>query len=203
MSNTDEVYDLFKEILNDAKVKHEISGLEQSSFSCDFPQDGLARISGYLHASKRFLITENTVRAWILDDRISGEIEWTPVMPGRNESWKQHPLIQSILAACENGTRRLEDWIGNSSDTINMGGRPWPKPPSGDTLLEGGGANLPEGGGAPRARGRPSRPPPVDGEPTLKAEVRSRLHSMNAKTLFEICSIISPNEREKSRTAKA
>ena len=43
---------------------------------------------------------ESAVRTWILDsdDRFSGEIEWTPVLPG---DWKQHQLIKSIFAACE------------------------------------------------------------------------------------------------------
>ena len=51
MSNQDEVCDLFKDILNDAKARVGLnfSGLEQSSFSFDLPEDGLARISGYLH----------------------------------------------------------------------------------------------------------------------------------------------------------
>ena len=36
----EDVCDLFKVILNDAKEIHEISGLEQCSFSFDLPADG-------------------------------------------------------------------------------------------------------------------------------------------------------------------
>ena len=48
--------------------------------------------------------------------------EWG--LPGKNGEWKQHSLINSILAACDGGTRRLEDWVGNSSDKIDRGRRP-------------------------------------------------------------------------------
>ena len=51
MSTQDDVCDLLKENLNDAKARYEFSGLEQSSFSYDLPEDGLARISGYLHTN--------------------------------------------------------------------------------------------------------------------------------------------------------
>jgi hypothetical protein len=59
-----------KEILNDAKARNEIRGLEQSSFSYDLPEDGLARISGNLHTNNRFLLTESAVKPWISDDQI-------------------------------------------------------------------------------------------------------------------------------------
>ena len=38
---------------------------------------------------------------------------------------QQHSHINSILAACDGGTRCLEDWVGNSSesDKIDRGGR--------------------------------------------------------------------------------
>ena len=72
MSNQDDVCDLFKEILNDAKARLELSGLEQSSFSYDLPENGLAKISGYLHTNHRFLLTDAAVRGWIFDGRIIG-----------------------------------------------------------------------------------------------------------------------------------
>ena len=131
LSTQEETCDSFKEILNAANETRPISGLEQSSFSCDVPDNCLANFSGYLHVDKGCTLYESTVQAWIVDDRIRGEIEWTPILPGKNKSWKQHPLIQSILAACHGGSResrRLEDWVGNSMDTIDRGGRPWPKP---------------------------------------------------------------------------
>ena len=70
MSTQGDVCDLFKEILNDAKARNEIRGLEQSSFSYDLPEDGLARISGNLHTNNRFLLTESAVKPWISDDQI-------------------------------------------------------------------------------------------------------------------------------------
>jgi hypothetical protein len=57
----------------------------------------------------------------------SGEIVWTPILPGKNGDWKQHLLIRSIVAACEGCdgvTSRFEGWVGKSSDTINRGGHP-------------------------------------------------------------------------------
>ena len=70
------------------------------------------------------MLYEATVQTWIFDDRTSGEIEWTPVLPGKNRDCRQHPTIKSIFAACDGGTRRLEDWVGKSSGAVNKGGRP-------------------------------------------------------------------------------
>ena len=81
------------------------------------------KIPGYLHVDKASCLYETTVRTWILDERIIGEIEWTPVLPGKHGDWRQHPLIKCIFAACDSGTRRLEDWVGKSSGAVNRGGR--------------------------------------------------------------------------------
>ena len=43
-------------------------------------------------------------KTWIFDNRISGEMEWTPVLSGKNRDWRQYPLIKSIFAACDGGT---------------------------------------------------------------------------------------------------
>ena len=43
----------FKEILNAAHARLEMRGLELSLFSYDVPEDGLARISGYVHVKKK------------------------------------------------------------------------------------------------------------------------------------------------------
>ena len=74
---------------------------------------------------------EDAVRRWIINDRIMGDIEWTPIRPGNHGDWRQHSLVRSVLAAgdgCDGGTesgpRRLEDWVGKSSDKIDRGGRP-------------------------------------------------------------------------------
>ena len=98
---------LFKDILNAAAGRLEISGSEQSSFSYDVPQDGLGEISGYLHVNKTASFTEAAVRTWITDDRINGEDKWSPVLPGKNGNWKQHALINSIFADCNAGGTRL------------------------------------------------------------------------------------------------
>ena len=54
---------------------------------------------------------ESAVRTFILDDQISGEIEWTPVLS-----------VKCIFAACDGGTRRLLDLIDRSSGAVNKGG---------------------------------------------------------------------------------
>ena len=86
MSTQDDVCELFKEILNNAEARNKsnFTGLEQSAFSYDLSEDGLARISGYLHTKPQFVLTDSAVRNWIFDERIKGEVEWTPVFPGQN-----------------------------------------------------------------------------------------------------------------------
>jgi hypothetical protein len=108
-------------------ARTEINGLKESSFSHDLPEDGLARISGYLYTNKQILLADSAVQTWIFDDRIIGEIVWTPILPGKNGNWKQHLLIiRGIVAACDGGTAtgtsRLEEWVGKSSDKIDRGG---------------------------------------------------------------------------------
>ena len=95
---------LFKQILDAANDKFQIYGLEQSSFSYDLPDDGIAKISGYLHVNKTGKLAEAVVRTWISDDRIKGEVEWTPVF--RTFSWQKWglSLIRDILAACDGGS---------------------------------------------------------------------------------------------------
>ena len=67
-----------------------------------------------MHVDKASRLYKTTVLTWILDERIIGKIEWTPVLTGRHVNWRQQQLIKSIFAACEYGTRRLEDWVGKS-----------------------------------------------------------------------------------------
>ena len=45
LSTQEEVRELFKEILIAANERVQISGLEQSAFSYDLPDDGIAKIS--------------------------------------------------------------------------------------------------------------------------------------------------------------
>jgi hypothetical protein len=201
MSNQEDVCELFKEILNDAKARLELSGLEQSSFSYDLPEDGLAPISGYLHTNNRFLLTDAAVRGWIFDDRIIEEIVWTPIHPGKNGDWKQHSLIKSIFAACDGGTRRLEEWVGNSSHKIDRGGRPRTQPANrGQAGMDGSEAD--SGGGTLRPRGRLPRPPPVDTDTLVQAAVRSRLRSMSVAAVSEICTIVFPDQKSRRRQPK-
>ena len=86
-SSQDDVCESFKEILRAADARIKISGLENCSFSYDVPDvssdEGLVKISVYLHVDKASRLYETTVRTWILDERIIGEIEWTLVLPGR------------------------------------------------------------------------------------------------------------------------
>ena len=51
LSGHEDVRDLFKVILHDAKERLEISGLEPCSFSYDVLEDCLAKIFGYLHVN--------------------------------------------------------------------------------------------------------------------------------------------------------
>jgi hypothetical protein len=48
--------------LDAANDKFQIYGLEQSSFSYDLPEDGIAKISGYLHVNKTGKLAEAVVR---------------------------------------------------------------------------------------------------------------------------------------------
>ena len=48
-----EVCSTVKGILNAAHARLEMRGLELSLFSYDVPEDGLARISGYVHVKKK------------------------------------------------------------------------------------------------------------------------------------------------------
>ena len=104
LSSHEDVNESFKEILNAADARIKLNGLENCSFSYDVPDEGLAKISGYVHVNKASRLYGSAVRTWILDDRISGEIEWTPVLPGKmgtggnihpsRQHWRQHPLMQ-------------------------------------------------------------------------------------------------------------
>ena len=82
------------------------------------------RLLAPLHASAK--IDVSFVERWIIDDRISVDIQWTPVLPGKRVDWKQQQPIESIFAA--SSTRRLHDWVGTSSDAVNKGGRPRKEP---------------------------------------------------------------------------
>ena len=122
----------------------------------------------------------SAVQTWISHDRIKGEVEWTPVFPGKNGDWKQHSLINTILAACDRGIRRLEDWVGNSSDKIDRGGRP---------------SSASSAGVASKPRGRPPRPPQVATDSPVQAAVRSRLRSMVVENLRGVFTFIFPNQK--------
>ena len=126
LSGSDDVCISFKELLNNAQERIALPGLEQVSFFYDVPDEGLgAQISGYVHVNKNFnRIRESALRTWLYDARIIGEIEWRAVLPGKNRSWRQHTLVTSLFAACEGGSLRREDWVGESLDMMRRGGRP-------------------------------------------------------------------------------
>ena len=80
-SSPEEVCVVFRSILDDAQFSPErcsIHNLQHCSFAYGVLEGDVAKISGYLHASKQ--ITEAAVRSWIFDIRIHGEIKWTAVI---------------------------------------------------------------------------------------------------------------------------
>ena len=78
-----------------------------------------------MHVNKKFKLWEASVQTWLFDERISGEIEWRPILQGKNGDWKQHLLIKSFLAGFDGGTLRLKDRAGKCSGAVNRGGRHW------------------------------------------------------------------------------
>ena len=84
LSFNEDVRESFKEILRAADARIKIRILENRSFSYDVPYEVLVKISGYLHVDKASRLYKTTVRTWILDERITGEIKWTQVLPGRH-----------------------------------------------------------------------------------------------------------------------
>ena len=61
LSSQDDVCKSFKEILQAADARIKICGLENCSFSYDVPDEGLVKISGYLHVDKDSGLYETTV----------------------------------------------------------------------------------------------------------------------------------------------
>jgi hypothetical protein len=174
LSNLDEVSDLFRGILNESKARTETSGLEHSSFSCDLPVDGRARISGYLHTNKHTQLRDSAVWPWIFDDRIIGEIVWTRFCGWQKwelEGALSHQERPCSAAGCDgcdggtdNSTSRLENWVGKSLDEIDRRGSPTGRHLSADQGQAGGGCSEAASGAAappPRGCGRPARPAPV------------------------------------------
>ena len=65
LSSQDDVCQLFKDILRAADARIKISGLENCAFSYNLPDDGVAKISGYMHVNYyygEFSVTSN--RNW-------------------------------------------------------------------------------------------------------------------------------------------
>jgi len=190
-SSMEDVRDNVIEILETANTNMPINELGQSSFSYDMPQDdAYAKISGYLHVTRNGKLTEASVRTWIIDDRIRGEIKWTPIMPGTDVDntvdWRKDKNIDDISRSCSGGTRRLYDWkLGNT----NKGGRP-KKTPSQADGGEGGTASA-----APKQLGRPRKPPPVDTDTPQQAAVRDRLIRLDAVNVQRLCSTLFPGDR--------
>ena len=192
-SDPEEVRVACLKIFDGANKKSAINGLKQSSFSYGLPfEGGLANICGYLYGSAK--IDDSLVERWIIDDRIRGEIEWTPVFPGKHGDWKQLPPITSILAAC--CTRSLHDWVGTSSDAVKRGGCPRKTPAPADgwdscAAADAGAAAAT----ARRHRVRPPRPQPVATDSAVQAAVRARLHNMLANSVSDICRTVFPDDR--------
>ena len=175
-SSPEEVCVVFRSILDDAQFsagRCSIHKLKQCSFAYGVLEGDVAKISGYLHASEK--ITEAAVRTWIFDNRIHGEIKWTPVMPGKYGDWKKHPHLADFFAACDGGNRRLEHWMTGPPATL---GRPrlTPAPADGGTAVA-----------VSRPRGRPHKPPPVATDSHEQAAVRAKLHTMSADSVRSLC----------------
>jgi hypothetical protein len=49
-----------------------------------FPQNGIAEISGYLHVNRKGKLAEAAVRQWRFNDQLImiGDVVWTPIRPG-------------------------------------------------------------------------------------------------------------------------
>ena len=75
LSSHEDVCESFKEILDTAHARIKLNGLKNCSFSSDVPDEGLAKISGYVQVNKASRLYGSAVRTLILNDRISGEIE--------------------------------------------------------------------------------------------------------------------------------
>ena len=87
-SAQDNVRMVSSSILGDVDTRLAIHDLKQSSFSYDVPGERcLAEFSGYLHALLQ--ITKATVKTWICDGRMVGEILWTAIEPVKRGDWKQ------------------------------------------------------------------------------------------------------------------
>jgi len=188
----EDVCALFRSILDQARDRIAINGLDQSSFAYDVPDEGgLVRISGYLHSTAQ--IWHSSVKTWIFDERVIGEIEWRAVQPGPRQDWRKHDLIKDIFiqCECESGILLLEDWEGNSSLSVNKGGRPRKAP----VLADGGEGGAAEAATAPRPRGRPRKPPPVDTDTPQQAAVRDRLIRLDAVNVQRLCSTLFPGDR--------
>jgi hypothetical protein len=180
----EDVRDSFIQILETANTNMPIRELDQSSFTYAMPQDDAsAKISGYLHVTRNGRLTEASVRTWIIDDRIRGEIKWTPIMPGIDVDWRKDKHIDDISRSCSGGTRRLYAWKLGSTVT-NKGGRP-KKTQSQADGGEGGAAAA-----APKQLGRPRKPPPVDTDTPEQAAVRDRLIRLTAVNVKRLCSIL-------------
>ena len=88
-SAQEDVCVVFSSILDEAQTRLAIYELKQSSFSYDVPgEGGLAEISGYLHSSEK--ITAATVKIWIFDGRIVGDMRWTAIEPGKRGQLEAH-----------------------------------------------------------------------------------------------------------------
>ena len=186
-SSPEEVCVVFRSILDDAQFSPErfsIHKLKQCSFAYGVLEGDVAKISGYLHASEQ--ITEAAVRTWIFDNRIHGEIKWTPVMPGKCADWKKHPHLADIFAACDGGNQRLKHWMMGPPA---MRGRPRLTPALAD---EGPGGTAVA---VSRPRGRPHKPPPVATDSHEQAAVRARLHTMLADSVRDLCGVLLPQDR--------
>ena len=132
-----EVQYCIKDFLDLSNNSRTIRGLRHVSFAYsvrDPAQPDLAGtqlqsiivdVVGFVHSIESILDT--TMHAWIQDSRVKDQ-RWTPVYvtPGAGSNWMQTDIIKNFFADCDCGLRVRVDWLwtGDTSGSINKGGRP-------------------------------------------------------------------------------
>jgi hypothetical protein len=173
-----EVQYCIKDFLDLSNNSRTIRGLQHVSFAYsvrDPAQPDLAGtqlqsiivdVVGFVHSIESILDT--TMHAWIQDSRVKDQ-RWTPVYvtPGAGSNWMQTDIIKNFFADCDCGLRVRVDWLwtGDTSGSINKGGRPKRHrgPDTGETSLPPP---------ASRAADIPPTPSPADSPPVIFSNFR-------------------------------
>ena len=98
LSSQKDVCEQLKKNLRAADARIKNSGLQNCSFSYHVSDEGLVKISGCIHVIKASSLSESAVWTWIVDERISEEMD--AGFAGQNGDSKQHPLLKSQDHIC-------------------------------------------------------------------------------------------------------